>query len=298
MNPSYNGTMTSAILNGHSTPITAPNGQNGQTLNPDTYLPLESFNALLGTPLNGAWILTVVDYLIIDNGWIFYWGLSLNAGLYSNCLLGCTVPGAINFNPNATVDDGSCSYDSCTLPQNWNYTNTGANHTFMIPSELTNNGDVIPDGSALGVFFTNDIGELQCAGYTLLNGQINALAVMASDTTSPETDGLQEGAELQWMLWDSEICEAELVDLTYLEDEVVFTINGISFIETLQKSTCQEIDLPEGWYIYSSYIQTQTMDMAEVFETEVDALNIIKNSDGETYLPEWDFNGIGDLQVD
>ena len=40
------------------------------------------------------------------------------------------------------------------------------------------------------------------------------------------------------------------------------------------------------------------MDMEEVFESEVDALNIIKNGDGETYLPEWNYNGIGDLQVD
>ena len=217
--------------------------------------------------------------------------------LYSTYLLGCTDPDAINYNPSATIDDDSCVYD-CTFPQNWTYTNTGANQTFIIPADLTINDNIIPNGSALGVFFMNDAGESQCAGYTLLNGQINSFAVMANDTNSPETDGLLEGAEIQWVLWNSELCEVQLVDASYLEEEVVFTINGLSFIETLEEFTCQEINLPEGWYIYSSYIQMETMDMVEVFEPVVDALKIIKNSDGETYLPEWNYNDIGDLQVD
>ena len=29
---------------------------------------------------------------------------------------GCTNPDAVNFNPEATVDDGSCLWDTCVLP--------------------------------------------------------------------------------------------------------------------------------------------------------------------------------------
>ena len=34
---------------------------------------------------------------------------------------GCTSPGAFNYNPTATVDDGSCYYAGCTDPLAANY---------------------------------------------------------------------------------------------------------------------------------------------------------------------------------
>lgn len=40
-----------------------------------TYLPEDPYNALIGCPLNGAWTITVTDNLVIDNGFIFAWGI-------------------------------------------------------------------------------------------------------------------------------------------------------------------------------------------------------------------------------
>ena len=74
MNPSYSGTMAEGMASGNTIAITLPYGQNGITLSPDIYLPLESFNALLGSPLNGAWNLTIIDNLVFDNGWVFLLG--------------------------------------------------------------------------------------------------------------------------------------------------------------------------------------------------------------------------------
>ena len=79
MNPTYNGTMEQAITNGNTTIGTSSNGITWQALNSGIYLPIENFNALLGTPLNGEWTITVVDNLFIDNGWIFSWGVAISA---------------------------------------------------------------------------------------------------------------------------------------------------------------------------------------------------------------------------
>jgi gliding motility-associated-like protein len=78
MNPTYNGTMEQAITNGNTTIVTSSNSITGQALNSGIYLPIENFNALLGTPLNGEWTITVVDNLEIDNGWIFSWAITIN----------------------------------------------------------------------------------------------------------------------------------------------------------------------------------------------------------------------------
>ena len=76
MNPTYNGTMAEGMGDNTSPD---PAGGFSSILNSDTYLPLENLDALLGTPLNGVWTITIVDNLGIDNGWIFSWGVTINA---------------------------------------------------------------------------------------------------------------------------------------------------------------------------------------------------------------------------
>lgn len=46
-----------------------------------TYAPYESFSGLIGCPLNGTWIIHVEDRHIVDNGYIFEWGLELDESL-------------------------------------------------------------------------------------------------------------------------------------------------------------------------------------------------------------------------
>ncbi|MBT8324245.1 MAG: hypothetical protein KJO96_03015, partial [Winogradskyella sp.] len=48
---------------------------------PGTYLPVESFNSLLGSPLNGDWTIRIVDNLFIDDGTIFAWSIDFDPNL-------------------------------------------------------------------------------------------------------------------------------------------------------------------------------------------------------------------------
>jgi gliding motility-associated-like protein len=74
MNPSYNGLMSDGFIN--NTAIFSDS--TAIILKSDTYLPVDDFNALIGTPLNGTWTLTIIDNLTRDNGWIFSWGITIN----------------------------------------------------------------------------------------------------------------------------------------------------------------------------------------------------------------------------
>ena len=56
----------------------------------------------------------------------------------------------------------------------------------------------------------------------------------------------------------------------------------------------QEIDLREGWGMNSARVRPYDRDLIEVYSDVVDGLIIAKDNNGNAYLPEFGFNGIGD----
>ncbi|MEM8583890.1 MAG: PKD domain-containing protein [Bacteroidota bacterium] len=49
---------------------------------PGDYLPEESFDGMIGCPLNGEWYIRISDNLNIDDGWLFSWSLEFEETLY------------------------------------------------------------------------------------------------------------------------------------------------------------------------------------------------------------------------
>ena len=149
-----------------------------------------------------------------------------------NCLIsGCVCPFAVNYDSDATIDDGSCiavspictdptasnfdqgcentntqfttedcEYGGCIVENiTWEYTITDANMTIQISSDVvTLNGDDVPNGSLIGAFFTNDNGNLQCAGYLEWNGDQLAIPVFASEAGFD--NGFDNGEDITWLL--------------------------------------------------------------------------------------------------
>lgn len=76
MNPVY-GTMQSYANAGNMTP--SPFGV--PEIDSSSYMPFEPFSQMIGCPLNGTWNFQVCDYWAIDNGWVFWWNLNLDASI-------------------------------------------------------------------------------------------------------------------------------------------------------------------------------------------------------------------------
>lgn len=54
----------------------------GISMNPDgIYLPEESFSSLIGCPLDGQWSIVAQDNLVQDDGYVFSWGIELDASM-------------------------------------------------------------------------------------------------------------------------------------------------------------------------------------------------------------------------
>jgi gliding motility-associated-like protein len=53
-----------------------PNPTTGQSMIAGDYQPQQSYNSLIGCPLNGTWTIQITDHIGSDNGYIFFWDIS------------------------------------------------------------------------------------------------------------------------------------------------------------------------------------------------------------------------------
>ena len=199
--------------------------------------------------------------------------------------------------------NGDCILIETSAP--WDFTITGSNHTIVLDGEavIDLNDMPIEIGDALGVFYTDDNGDLQCGGFALWTGSTNSIAAQGNDTTTDEIDGFTTGSSFVWMIWDASEDMVYAANATYsttMPNQGDYTTNGISALASLTAVASvsdQTMDMPFGWSIFSTYLSFETMDLATLLSSIFDQIIICKNNAGDAYLPEWGFNGIGDVEV-
>ena len=227
---------------------------------------------------------------------------------------GCTDPSACNFNASAELDDGSCAeLDECgecggdgPLPGydcNGNIDcSTGENLTISMSDSYGDgwNGNNLLVGSFSFTIETGSSGsETVC--YDSSIGCINVTC-----------DGGSWQEEVSWTITDAsgEVLLSGGAPFTgeFNCDEPVVgctNSNALNYNPEAEEDdgSCefapvtdfQTIDLPMGWYTFSTYIQPENPSVDVVLAPVYNSLIIAKDGEGLAYLPNFDFNGIGDL---
>ena len=214
---------------------------------------------------------------------------------------GCINSSAINYNQYACFDDESCEY--FVLPNLFNYDLTGINHTIMIPQnlEFTFQNNLISIHDILGVFYEDDNGNDKCAGYIVWNETTDQIAAQGDDLTTEEKDGFFDAERFKFKLWDyseSHIYDCVVSYNVDMPDQKYYSTDGISALTSVNQyfnSNSQEILLPEGWSIFSTYLDLQNIDMITLVNPIIDELIIVKDYLGMAYLPQYNFDAIGVL---
>ncbi|MFT4877575.1 MAG: hypothetical protein ACI8XY_000537 [bacterium] len=214
-------------------------------------------------------------------------------------LLGCTDPNALNFNPVANADDGTCILFPIPI---WDFViSYGYTHTVAINTNasILINESPITIGDWIGVFYESDSGFV-CAGYTVWTGSNVNLIVHGFDPESGQ--GFPLSDEFSWQVWDASVGVSwpMIVEYSSLQtNQELFEINGFSSVISMvnvSPITEQEFELPNGWSLFSTYMSSPEMDIVNLFDPIVDDLIIVKNNTGEAYIVEYQFNAIGDNQ--
>ena len=78
-------------------------------------------------------------------------------------------------------------------------------------------------------------------------------------------------------------------------DELASNFNENANTENGSCIYSQTLNINSGWSLISTYIQPDNIDISNVFSPLLDFIVILKDNAGNAYLPEWNFNGIGDM---
>lgn len=125
----------------------------------------------------------------------------------------------------------------------WHYDPTADNHTIIISAVPTLNGNPLPAGSYIGVFYDAGGGNLQCGGWQQWNGSPTALPAFGDDTQTPVVkDGFSIGEVFRFKFL---LCSGVIVDsiqatyetppgaVGFLTHTNTFGTNGISQVTVM-----------------------------------------------------------------
>jgi len=237
-----------------------------------------------------------ITYIKTDDGWYTNWGFigeiscSSEPGNNTTCTeeevsnAGCTDPLACNYDSEATCDNTSCTYGGCTDPLASNYDENAACDDGSCQSE-----NVWPSEQIINL----------PEGWSMFSTYMSSENPSLDQVLSP--------------VFEDIVIAKDYLGNAYLPD---WNFNAVGDISTLtgyqikmNNSRVLSVSgeyvipeenpvlLPEGWYIMG-YLRLEGVQM-DVLLSDLVAegyINIVKDYLGNAYLPDWNFNAIGNIQ--
>lgn len=230
-------------------------------------------------------------------------GLSGILGFSNVSLPGCLDPFAINYNPNATFDDGSCMYSYTAAP--WTTTVTAESHTIIIYNDANRyliNGNPIETGDYIGAFYKKSDGTLSCGGYLKWDNFTNNQAITVWGD-NVDYNGFASGEVFKWKVWSGseahEYMGYPVYNINDFTEDETFVNNGLSGLDSIITRPFQSIPLVghPNWNLFSTYIDPDNPTAEYIFRNLEPDLQLVKNGAGQAYMPEFGVNLIGSLEI-
>ena len=209
--------------------------------------------------------------------------LELNIQLVAT---GCMDESACNYNPFALTDDGSCAeIDECG-----DCGGTGPNIGYDC------------DGNCIAETFTLQMLDSYGDGWNGNTINFNNMQFgFSSGSEFTETFCYDPAYGCLEITCDGGTWQSEVTWTIANNDEVLLT-GGAPFQGALcnfaTNETCQTLDFPAGWSMFSTYIQAESMNLSTLFSEmiAIDNLRIVKNFSGSAFLPSFSIDAIGPVE--
>ena len=315
------GTFANSLDNTMQAPL------GGNSMIPGSYEPLGNFSDFEGSNANGVWTLNITDHLSVDNGFVCSWGLSINT--IHEVIMGCSDQTAYNYNPSANTDDGTCEYIGCPYSDFLEY-----NPDFTIADVSMCLTLSIP-GCTNSIAQNYNSQASQDDGSCIIYGCINLEAVNYNPQATTQDDScvffgctnntavnyneqasLDDGSCIIYgctlSAYTNYNPEATIDDLSCsFNGDVIYGCTNVEalnyypqansengsceFSNEIENFNGHTITLPSGWNLIGYSCDESSGDLIQLLAPILDIIIIVKDNTGNAYLPEYNYNGIGDF---
>ena len=186
------------------------------------------------------------------------------------------------------------------LPIHWNFTtNTNNNATVVLPVSANPNiaGSPLVNDDYVGVFTPSGL----CCGWEQWQGENMSITVWGDDNQTTQIDGFRPGELINYRVFRmNQQKEWNTVEVSYSQGTGSYTANDIKILSQFDVSDepptlIITLNLDKGWNMFSINVNPDNPDMATIIKPIENDVVIIKNGSGNTFIPEYEINNIGDI---
>ena len=182
---------------------------------------------------------------------------------------------------------------------NWPVNQTNFYHKIIIPDtiNLLVNGKPLEAGDHIGVFYDS----LACGGKIIWNGTTDTLYAYGDETaTISIVEGFLPNQEFVWKIWDASEDEVFKTLVHYNPQYPatdLWNIYETSALTNMQGYVTHDLGVPEGWSMFSTYIEPFDPSIEVVFADVLPDIILIKDENGGVFHHPFGINTIGDLEI-
>ena len=252
---------------------------------------------------------------------------------FINPVYGCIDSTATNFNNNATIHDSSCIYletSICDSLLNTNQLEIDSLNDYIAYILDSAAISFAADELADAYEYTGLYWSMQSDYDAMYNHLMDSISfILDSAAISFSYDEMADAMELMDTIMSMQsnfdemvyYFQMELMDtimsmqsnfdemVYYFQDNITLSTSYIAMLNDSISSIYESYDssnyqhyqevfiplhIPEGWGMFG-FTCVESMDAEDAFSPIVDKLIIVKDNDGNAYLPDFSFNGLGDL---
>jgi secreted trypsin-like serine protease len=236
---------------------------------------------------------------------------------------GCTDPNASNYNSGAVINDGTCYYaeSGCSDSLAFNFDPNAIEDilTCIYPLECEDSnlihievspGQYPSEVSWMLNTYSGEVGLSQaclnegCHSFTMFDsygdGWNDAVFTISYSGNQVLASGTLETGLNETLDFCVDFSNPLILGCT---DSTAINFNSIASQDDESceyentAPLCQEINLPQGWSIFSTYIIEEDLNLDVMLESVSGDIIIVKDYLGNAYLPEYLFNGIGEMTI-
>lgn len=218
--------------------------------------------------------------------------------------LGQPIIGRTDTNSNFRISSGILvkRKDAYQLPESWNFTaNTNNSATVVLPTNSNPNidGDPLQIGDLIGAFTPAGL----CAGWAHWQGANLALTVWGDDNQTTEIDGFQSGEVVHFRVYRLPTQqEWQMITVNYSQGSDKYATDGFNVLasfDVADMANTRELTLQfnQGWNMVSINVSPDEANMDSIMTPIKNKINIVKNGAGDSYIPAFNINDIGEMDV-